>query len=69
MAKPADWDDKIDVTGYFFLNEGSRGKYEPSKELAAFLRNGKPPVYLGKLPNDHHNSCVPNFKPHYEAQS
>ena len=69
MAKPADWDDKIDVTGYFFLNEGSRGKYEPSEELASFLKDGKPPVYLGELPNNHHNLRVPALIPTVRAQS
>ena len=50
MPKPNDWDDYINVTGYFFLNEGARGSYKPPKELEDFLANGPPPVYLGTDP-------------------
>ena len=49
IPKPSDWDEKIDISGYFFLNEGSRSKFQPSKELANFLKKGPPPVYLGKI--------------------
>lgn len=49
MPKPEDWDDHIDVTGYFFLNEGARGSYQPPKELEDFLAAGPAPVYLGVL--------------------
>ena len=48
MPKPDDWDEYINVTGYFFLNEGVRGSYQPPKELADFLAAGPPPVYLGE---------------------
>ena len=48
VPKPDDWDEYINVTGYFFLNEGVRGSYQPPKELADFLAAGPPPVYLGE---------------------
>ena len=48
MAKPSDWDDHIDVTGYFFLNEGVRGSYKPPQQLADFLGVGPAPVYIGE---------------------
>ena len=48
VPKPSDWDEYINVTGYFFLNEGVRASYKPPKELADFLAAGPPPVYLGK---------------------
>lgn len=45
IPKPADWGDHISVSGFFFLNNGS--KYEPDSELKAFLDAGPPPVYIG----------------------
>ena len=48
VAKPSDWDEHIDVTGYFFLNEGVRGSYQPPQQLADFLAAGPAPVYIGE---------------------
>jgi len=42
---PKDWDDSIQVTGYWFL-EPSPG-WEPPADLVSFLRSGPPPVYVG----------------------
>jgi sterol 3beta-glucosyltransferase len=42
---PADWDKSSVLTGYWFLNQGSGWK--PLEELAAFLKEGSPPVYIG----------------------
>ena len=42
---PADWDKSSLLTGYWFLNQGSG--WEPSNELATFLEDGSPPVYIG----------------------
>lgn len=49
MPKPCDWDDHIDVTGYFFLNESTRSDYQPPPELEKFLAAGPSPVYIGVL--------------------
>ena len=42
---PADWDGSSAMTGYWFLNQGK--DWRPPDELAAFLRDGPPPVYVG----------------------
>lgn len=42
---PSDWDKSSLLTGYWFLNQGRR--WEPTKELATFLEEGSPPVYIG----------------------
>lgn len=42
---PADWGNSTKVTGYWFLDEGS--DWRPPEELASFLEDGPPPVYLG----------------------
>jgi sterol 3beta-glucosyltransferase len=42
---PADWDKSSLLTGYWFLNQGSG--WEPPDELATFLEDGSPPVYIG----------------------
>lgn len=42
---PADWDESSAMTGYWFLDAGSN--WRPPDELAAFLENGPPPVYVG----------------------
>lgn len=41
---PADYPASAHVTGYWFLDQGSR---EPPAELADFLAAGDPPVYVG----------------------
>ncbi|MBI4228472.1 MAG: hypothetical protein HY693_01995 [Deltaproteobacteria bacterium] len=43
--KPADWDEKIKVTGYWFLE--NENEWSPPVELMEFLSHGKPPVYIG----------------------
>lgn len=47
VPKPSDWGDKIDVVGFFFLNQMDLQSYQPPKELADFLDRGSPPVYIG----------------------
>ena len=42
---PADWDESSVMTGYWFLDVGS--DWRPPDELAAFLEDGPPPVYVG----------------------
>ncbi|KAF4544240.1 uncharacterized protein LTHEOB_6358 [Lasiodiplodia theobromae] len=44
VPKPLDWPAHIDVCGFFFRDPP---KYEPPKDLAAFLDAGDPPVYIG----------------------
>lgn len=41
---PADWNQDVMVTGYWFLDDES---WQPSERLAAFLGAGEPPVYVG----------------------
>ncbi|KAH6687807.1 hypothetical protein F5X68DRAFT_268554 [Plectosphaerella plurivora] len=45
IPKPNDWSNTIDVAGFFFLNLAS--SFTPEPDLAAFLRDGPPPVYIG----------------------
>lgn len=45
LPKPPDWEDIHHVTGYWFLDPPSGWK--PSADLARFLENGPPPVYIG----------------------
>ncbi|MBD2504924.1 glycosyltransferase [Anabaena azotica] len=45
IPKPSDWDDKIHVTGYWFLDSAS--DWTPPSDLMAFLEDGPPPVYIG----------------------
>ena len=42
---PADWGGSSAMTGYWFLDGGSG--WRPPDELAAFLEEGPPPVYVG----------------------
>lgn len=42
---PADWDESSAMTGYWLLDGGSG--WRPPDELAAFLEDGPPPVYVG----------------------
>ena len=42
---PADWDGSSAMTGNWFLDQGK--DWRPPDELAAFLRDGPPPVYVG----------------------
>ncbi|MGB8643960.1 MAG: glycosyltransferase [Anaerolineae bacterium] len=45
LPPPADWDDFIHVTGYWFL-EPPAG-WEPPDDLLDFLKSGPPPIYIG----------------------
>ncbi|KAF9533640.1 glycosyltransferase family 1 protein [Crepidotus variabilis] len=45
VPKPGDWKNFIDVVGFYFLDLGT--KYTPKEDLAAFLKAGEPPVYIG----------------------
>ena len=45
IPKPADWGNHIDISGFYFLNLASN--YTPPADLAAFLADGPPPVYIG----------------------
>lgn len=45
IAKPADWSEKVHITGYWYLD--SDPAWEPSPELEAFLSDGQPPIYIG----------------------
>jgi sterol 3beta-glucosyltransferase len=45
IPHPADWSDKVHVTGYLFLD--AQPDWQPSKELEAFLEAGDPPIYFG----------------------
>lgn len=45
IPKPADWADHIAIPGFFFLD--SEEKFEPPSDLARFLDQGDPPVYIG----------------------
>ncbi|KAJ2894553.1 glycosyltransferase family 28 domain-containing protein [Zalerion maritima] len=45
IPKPNDWGNNIDISGFYFLNLASA--YTPEPELAEFLANGPPPVYIG----------------------
>jgi sterol 3beta-glucosyltransferase len=44
LAKPADWDDNIHMTGYWFLEADD---WTPPAELTKFLQDGPPPIYIG----------------------
>lgn len=45
IPKPKDWSNKIDISGFFFLNLATN--YTPAPDLGAFLDAGPPPVYIG----------------------
>jgi len=47
VPKPADWEEHIDVCGYFSLHEGKIRSYQPPEDLQRFLDSGSPPVYVG----------------------
>ncbi|KAI7783448.1 glycosyltransferase family 1 protein [Diaporthe eres] len=44
IPTPVDWPDFIDVCGFFFREEP---QYAPPPELAKFLEEGPPPIYVG----------------------
>jgi len=45
LPRPADWEERIHVTGYWFADEPD--SWVPPAELLAFLEGGPPPVYIG----------------------
>ena len=45
IPKPSDWDDTIEVTGYWYLDEPVN--WTPPAALDEFLRSGPPPVCIG----------------------
>lgn len=45
LPRPADWSERIHVTGYWFTDAPSG--WAPGPELAAFIEDGPPPVYIG----------------------
>ncbi len=53
LPKPSDWDDDQYITGYWFLD--SRPGWQPPEDLARFLKNGPPPVYIGFGSMSHEN--------------
>ena len=56
LPKPPDWPDRSRVVGYWWLPDKDPN-YQPFAELAQFLANGPPPVYVGfgsvTVPGDH----------------
>ncbi len=53
LPRPSDWDDDQHITGYWFL-EAQPG-WQPPEDLARFLLNGPPPVYVGFGSMSHEN--------------
>ncbi|MEO0406981.1 MAG: glycosyltransferase [Cyanobacteria bacterium P01_A01_bin.135] len=45
VPKPTNWGDRLQVTGYWFLDSPS--DWQPSTALQEFLAAGSPPVYVG----------------------
>lgn len=45
IPKPFDWGERVQVTGYWFLNE--KAEWQPPADLVAFLKRGTIPVYVG----------------------
>jgi sterol 3beta-glucosyltransferase len=45
IRHPADWSDKVHITGYCFQNDPL--EWHPPAELQAFLNRGAPPIYVG----------------------
>lgn len=45
IPKPKDWGNHISISGFYFLSLASQ--FTPDAELASFLGNGPPPVYIG----------------------
>lgn len=45
VPRPANWSNRIQVTGYWFLDQAS--DWQPSQSLLNFLSAGSPPVYIG----------------------
>jgi UDP:flavonoid glycosyltransferase YjiC (YdhE family) len=45
LPKPADWDERLHVTGYWFLDPDE--DWTPPADLVQFLAAGAPPVFIG----------------------
>ncbi|CAF0720541.1 unnamed protein product [Adineta ricciae] len=45
VAKPFDWPEYINVSGFFFLDLATN--YQPAEALVQFLKAGPPPIYIG----------------------
>jgi sterol 3beta-glucosyltransferase len=45
IPKPADWDEQVHVTGFWFTDEPN--DWSPPSELVEFLERGPTPVYIG----------------------
>jgi len=45
IPPPADWPERVHITGYLYLDD--RADWEPTPELKEFLDAGEPPVYFG----------------------
>jgi UDP:flavonoid glycosyltransferase YjiC (YdhE family) len=45
IPQPPDWDDRIHITGYWFLDQDDG--WTPPQSLIDFLQSGPPPVYVG----------------------
>ena len=62
IPKPSDWDNNINVTGYWFLDSAS--DWTPPSDLMEFLEGGSPPVYIGfgsmsnRNPEETANICL-----------
>jgi UDP:flavonoid glycosyltransferase YjiC (YdhE family) len=44
LHRPADWDDRVKITGYWLPYDES---WQPSVELHSFVEEGDPPLFLG----------------------
>eukprot|EP00798_Chlamydomonas_sp_ICE-L_P018660 gene18660-25177_t len=47
VSRPKDWPSYCEVVGFINLEVNKLTKYKPPKELADFLADGAPPVYIG----------------------
>jgi hypothetical protein len=45
LARPKEWGNHINISGYF--TDPTNTAHDPSPELARFLENGDPPIYIG----------------------
>jgi hypothetical protein len=45
LARPKEWGSHINISGYF--TDPTHTAHDPSPELARFLENGDPPIYIG----------------------
>ncbi|KAI1073424.1 glycosyltransferase family 28 domain-containing protein [Whalleya microplaca] len=45
IPKPQDWDSHVQIAGFSFLPQAA--SYTPPPDLAEFLANGSPPIYIG----------------------